>query len=210
MPMEENQQNKLAPLILHGSWSDGVFFAWGESAEPAPKPRGRRPRLLPHPYAASPDRLREALKTLAPSDDWDNVSRTKRVILLPSGVHGPHLPPWLATEAADADTEAELHLSPWRVNGLALDILGALDLLVALPLDGTGARQLGADVRYWGLVAKVGLEVLAHHKYLPGLEESAGRYRAVWLPVMDDPQDRARLRALAQAMPPVCRALFHG
>ena len=208
MPREENHQDKLIPLILHGSWSDGVFFVWGESAEPAPKPRGRRPRLLPHPYAASPDRLREALKTLAPSGDWDDVPRTKRVILLPSGMHGPHLPPWLITEVADADAEVELHLTPWKVNGLALDVLSALDLLITLPLDGTGTRQLGADVRYWGLVAKMSLEILAHHKYLPGLEESAGQYRAVWLPVMDDPEDQVRLRVLDQAMPPVCRALF--
>ncbi|MBU0490263.1 MAG: DEAD/DEAH box helicase [Chloroflexi bacterium] len=40
------------------------------------------------------------------------------------------------------------------------------------------------------------------------MTEEDGRYRAMWLPVLDDPHDRARLRTLAQAMPPVCRALF--
>jgi SNF2 family DNA or RNA helicase len=206
--MEENYQGKFIPHILHGSWSDGVFFVWSESANPAPRPRGRRPRVPSHPHAASPDRLREVMKTLAPSGDWDDVPTAKRVILLPSGAHGPQLPPWLVPEAADVDTEVELHLSPWKVNGLALDVLAALDLLVTLPLQEIGTRRWGADVRYWGVVAKVALEILAHHKYLPGLEESEGQYRAVWLPVMDDPNDRARLRALAQAMPPVCRALF--
>jgi SNF2 family DNA or RNA helicase len=206
--MEENYQDKFIPLVLHGSWSDGVFFVWGESAEPAPKPRGRRPRVPPHPYAASLNCLRRVLKTLAPSGDWGGASPATRVILLPSGAHGPHLPPWLVPEAADVDTEGELQLAPWKVNGLALDILAVLDLLVTLPLDGTGTRQLGADVRYWGLVAKMGLEFLVQHKYLPGLEESEGQYEAVWLPVMDDPETRTHLRALAQAMPPVCRALF--
>jgi SNF2 family DNA or RNA helicase len=206
MPMEENQ-SELNPLVLHGSWSGGDFFVWGESAEPAPKPRGRRPRVLPHPHAAPPDRLREALDILAPTGDWDDVPKAKRVILLPSGAHGPHLPPWLVPEAADADTEVEPRLIPWKVSGLALDVLAALDMLVTLPLHGTGIQRWGADVRYWGMVAKVALEILAHHKYLPGLEESTGQYRAVWLPVIDDPNDRARLRALVQAMPPVCRAL---
>ena len=210
MFMEENHQSEIVTLslVLHGSWSDGVFFVWGESAEPAPKPRGRRPRVLPHPHAAPAEQLREALETLVPSGDWGDVPAAMRVVLLPSGTDEPHLPPWLVIDAADVDTEAELHLSPWKVNGLALDILGALDLLVALPLHGTGARWWGADLRYWGLVAKLGLEFLAQHKYLPGLTEDEGQYRAVWLPVMDDPNDRARLRSLAQAMPPVCRALF--
>ena len=60
----------------------------------------------------------------------------------------------------------------------------------------------------WSLVAKLGLELLAQHKYLPGLAEDEGQYRGVWLPVLSDPRDRTRLRALAQAMPPVCRALL--
>jgi SNF2 family DNA or RNA helicase len=212
--MQERDEKVDLALVLHGSWSDGVFFVWGESAEPAPKPRGRQPRVPPHPHAAPPERLREALETLAPSGDWGDVPAATRTILLPSAASGPHLPPWLVPDAAaDADTEAtdgeaELHPSLWKVKGLAPDILTALDLLVALPLHGTGARWWGADLRYWGLAAKLGLEFLAQHKYLPGLEESEGQYRAVWLPVMDDPDDRARLRALAQAMPPVCRALF--
>jgi hypothetical protein len=119
-------------------------------------------------------------------------------------------PPWLVPDADTevTDNEAELHPSPWKVKGLAPDILTALDLLVALPLHGTGARWWSADLRYWSLAARLGLEFLAQHKYLPGLAEDEGQYRAVWLPVMDDPDDRARLRSLAQAMPPVCRALF--
>jgi len=199
-------------LVLHGSWSDGIFFVWGESAESAPKPRGRRPRARPHPYAALPNRLREALERLAPFVAWADAPTATRVILLPSGADGPHLPPWLVPEAdagaTDIDVESEPRLTSWKVTGLALDVITALDLLVTLPLGETGERCWGADLRYWGLVAKLGLEFLAHHKYLPGLTENEGQYRAVWLPVMDDPHDQARLHALAQAMPPVCRAIF--
>jgi superfamily II DNA or RNA helicase len=171
--------------------------------------------VRPHPYAASPDRLREALETLAPLGAWTDAPVTTRVILLPSSTDAPRLPPWLVPEA-DTGTpndgidqvEPEPRLIPWKVPGLALDIVTDLDLLITLPLGKAGERWWGADLRYWGLAAKLALELLAHHKYLPGLTEHKGEYKAVWMPVMDALHDRARLRALAQAMPPVCRAIF--
>ena len=212
--MRDRDERVNLALVLHGSWSDDSFFVWGESSEPAPKPRGRQPRVRPHPYASPADRLRDALEVLAPLGEWAGVPTATRVILLPSGADGPHLPPWLVPEAGDEATddesalESESRLTPWKVSGLALDVITALDLLVTLPLGEAGGRWWGTDLRYWGLVAKLGLEFLAHHKYLPGLTEDEGRYQGVWLPVMDDPHDRARLRALAQAMPPVCRAVF--
>ncbi len=191
--------------VLHGSWSDGVFFLWGETARPAPRPRGRRPRVRPHPHAAPPDILRTALESLAPSGDWATAPTAKRVILLPSLADGPLLPPWLAPQS---ETDSEPRLTPWKVTGLALSPVAALDLLVAAPLSGMGERWWGNDLRYWGLAARLGLELLAHHKYLPGLVESKGQYRAVWLPVLDDPHDRERLQVLATGLPPVCRAIF--
>jgi SNF2 family DNA or RNA helicase len=152
------------------------------------------------------------LERLAPLGAWADAPTATRVVLLPSGAEAPRLPPWLLAGAGESEGEAEAdaRLSPWKVTGLMLDALAALDLLVALPLRESGERVWGADLRYWGLAAKLGLEFLARHKYLPGMTEDEGEYRAVWLPVLDEPQDRARLRALAAAMPPVCRALFAG
>ncbi|MCG2769943.1 MAG: DEAD/DEAH box helicase [Anaerolineae bacterium] len=197
-------------LVVHGSWSADAFFIWGESSESAPRRRGRKPRIPTHPQAASPEALRTLLKKAVPQGEWDGVPNETRIVLLPSTADWPHLPPWLLPEAEDAKTESELCLSPWKVFGLAMDAVSALDLLALLPLGDSPRRQWGTDLRYWGLVAKLGLELLAHHRYLPGitLSEAKGRYQAVWLPVLDDPHDRARLRALTQAMPPVSRALF--
>ena len=131
------------------------------------------------------------------------------MILLPSSADGPRLPPWLVPEAdaGATDTEAgsEPHLTPWKVTGLALDVIAALDLLVTLPLGETGGRWWGADLRYWGLVAKLGLEFLAHHKYLPGIAESEGQYQAVWLPAEPSwargPAGRLRGRPILRARP---------
>ena len=195
--------NPTALLVLHGSWSAGAFFVWAESSEPAPKRRGRQA----HPHAAPPDSLRAALQELVPLGAWTEAPTATRVALLPSSADSPRLPPWLLPDYDESD-ETELNLAPWKVSGLALDAISALDLLIALPLDDSAGRNWGADLRYWGLAAKLGLELLTHHKYLPGMIENKGEYRAAWLPVLDDPHDRERLRALAQAMPPVCRALF--
>jgi len=193
-------------VVVHGSWSADAFFVWGESSEAAPRRRGRKPRIPPHPYAASADSLRAVLERLAPSVEWEAITTEERVILLPSAAEAPCLPPWLVSETEELETE--LHLAPWQVTGLELDVPSALDLLIALPSSRGGNRQWGMDLHYWSLVAKLGLELLAQHRYLPGMTENEGEYRAVWLPVLDDAQDRTRLRKLADAMPPVCRALF--
>ncbi|MFN2241585.1 MAG: hypothetical protein ACK2U2_04810, partial [Anaerolineae bacterium] len=194
-------------LILHGSWQTDAFFVWGESSEPAPRRRGRRARIPPHPHAAPPEALRTALETLVPHRDWANAAPATRAALLPSVADAPRLPPWLVMDDVE-EALAEPRLLPWKLSGLTLDPLSALDLLVALPAGSASSRQWGADLRFWSLAAKLGLELLAQHKVLPGLTEDEGQYRGVWLPVLTDPQDGARLRALAQAMPPVCRALF--
>jgi hypothetical protein len=195
-------------MVLHGNWSGGEFFVWGESAEGMAERRGRKPRIPPHPHAAAPEALRAALGRLVPRDEWAAASTAARAILLPSTAEGPILPPWLLPEDETDEGEAEARFAPWKVEGLALDVLAALDLLIALPSGRETGQQWGTDLRFWGLAAKLGLEMLAQQKYLPGLAQERGQYRAAWLPVLDDPEDRVRLRTLAEAMPPVCRGLF--
>ena len=221
-------------LILHGTWSQNTFFLWAESSAAAPRRRGRQPRVPHHPQAAPAEALRAALSALAPLGDWDLYLEDRRLALLPSTATGPILPPWLAGESAASEGAGEEPpgLHPWQVPGLNLDVLAALDVLVTLP-SGRRARQpwgaaeagddgpaagwieIGADLAFWGLAAKMGLELLAGQRYLPGIEPGAalpgkgeGHYRAIWQPALDRPQDRLRLHTLAGAMPPVCRGLF--
>ena len=131
--------------------------------------------------------------------------------MLPSDANGPLFPPWLtgSDERAEAKAETEPTLAPWKVTGLALAPLAALDLLVVLPSSETDSRWLGNDLRFWGLAAKLCVELLAQHKYLPGFAQDDGHYRATWLPVLADAPDQARLGALTRAMPPACRVLFN-
>ena len=67
--------NSVSDITLHGTWikqkssESGYFLIWGEQKFPEvlTKPRGRRPKILRHPYAASPEDMRETLHTLSES-----------------------------------------------------------------------------------------------------------------------------------------------
>ena len=200
------------PLVFHGSWYEGTFFLWAESAETAPRPRGRQSKLPPHPNAAAPVSLRSHLLELLPAINWADLPELTRGIFLPTRNSAPLLPPWLMVEPTENGVydEEPVILGAWKVSGLALDVLTALDLLIALPipLGDQNSRRWGDDLHYWSTVSKFGLETLARQAYLPGLSEHEGRYRALWLPVWDSPDDRARLKTLTEAFPPVARALF--
>ena len=193
-------------VVLHGAWHEGAFFVWAESAGSAAKSRGRRSKLMLHPYAATPAVLRMALARLSPQGDWESAPEKVCGIFLPSTAERPLLPPWLVADPDGEDT-LDVTLKAWKVPGLVLDPPAALDLLVALPVR-SADRCWGRDLYFWSAVAKLGLELLARQAYLPGLHEEGGRFRAVWMPVLDRPEDRARLRTLAEALPPVSRALF--
>lgn len=196
--------------VLHASWSGRSLFLWGETPAPLhdPGPDERTPDVPYHPHAAPVERLREALRWFLPLARWTHAAPSaERTALLPSIDESPVLPSWLVPDR-DSASDIAPRLVPWTVPGLALDALSALDLLIALPT--RRERWWGADLRYWSYVAKLGLELLAQQKYVPGLDLADGTFRATWLLAIDDPHDRERLRSLAQAMPPVCRALLVG
>ena len=66
--------------------------------------------------------------------------------------------------------------------------------------------RLGADLRFWALAARFGLELLAGELVVPGLGRRAdGDFQALWRPALT-PAERRRLRSLVEAMPPACRA----
>ncbi|MGC9398503.1 MAG: SNF2-related protein [Anaerolineae bacterium] len=190
----------LPRYILHGTWTDDGFFLWAEVAEPAPPRRGWRPRIPRHPHAASEAILRKILSAWLPQ--VKGPPATEATLRLPTHDDAPLLPPWLDPAATAPETAPTL--DPWKVTGLTLDVLTALAPLVGAP---PRDKRWGGDLRYWSIVAKLGLEVLTQQRYFPTLTEDEGTYRARWQPILDRPRDRARLRTLAEAMPAVCRAL---
>ncbi len=201
--------------VLHGTWvmapeneNDGSFFVWAERPSQGDAPRANGNRVQRHFYAATAIEIADLLPLYTPGPDWRNAKRVTRIALLPSYKRAPIVPRWLSK--GDRDHEQQVSLRPWRVEGLDLSILDILDILVSLPLRDrqVTANRLGDDLRYWGLVAKFTLELLARERFLPGLRPQNGAMRAMWVPMLESPENHERLLNLAKAMPPACRAIF--
>jgi len=211
-------QQQQMNAILHGTWihdaQDGAvdgFFVWAErSAETASRGGYRRPRVGRHPYAATTIEVAQLLSHYVPDVDWQAARRLTRVALLPSHESAPVVPRWLAP-LDDAQYGSELRLAWWRIEGIGIPVLQIVEVLAALPLRnhmvGTPHR-VGDDLRYWGVVAKFGLELLAGQRYLPGVVAEDGALLARWQPALRSDEDLERMRTLTEGMPPVCRALF--
>ena len=126
-------------------------------------------------------------------------------ICLPGGTASPWPSPRLAAAplhggAVPAGVEA------WSVPTLAFDPGAAIRLLLAVT--GTSEESTAdASLDYLAATALFALELVARGRFVPGLVPTRdGRgFEARWLPVPGT-TDGARVRALARAMPPACRA----
>lgn len=121
----------------------------------------------------------------------------------------------LHTNGHQAASNGAANLANWQVTGL---VMGALDALRFLsqtrrqsqPVaqrEGIARMRLGNDLLYWSNAAKFALEVLIGQHYVPALRRNGatGLY-AIWQPTLLDDRMRRRFVALADTMPPVCRA----
>jgi superfamily II DNA or RNA helicase len=209
-------------LVIHGTWAYGVLSLWAEdSGRPAsaglqPRRTSRAPR--PHPFAADPDVLADAVAELAgPSADLARKAIEDELTLrLPSAPDGPQASPELgrAADAADGAAAAvgrpagRAALAAWRVPALTFDPPVAADLLAALGDPGAGSVSAvaGGSVLYLAALARLADDLAARGRLLPAMAASDdGRYAARWRAVLSGP-DAQRARELAAAMPPLCRA----
>ncbi len=209
-------------LVIHGTWAYGMLSLWAEdsgrpasagphSPDPAhPRRPSRAPR--PHPFAADPDVLAEAVAELAgPSADLARKAIEDELTLrLPSAPNGPLASPEAgrAPDAAPASQAARPALAAWRVPALTFDPPAAADLLAALGGPGAGSVSAvpGGSVLYLAALARLADDLAARGRVLPAMATSEdGRYAARWRAVLSG-ADAQRARELAAAMPPLCRA----
>ena len=206
-------------LVIHATWAYGVLSLWAEdsdgpaTAQPRPARPSRAPR--PHPFAAGPDRLTDAVAELA--GPWADLARKaiddELTLRLPSVADGPLASPELvrvpsAEPAAKPGRPVRPVLAAWRVSALTFDPAVAADLLTALAEPGVGAASAvaGGSVLYVAALAWLAGDLAARGRVLPVLDASQdGRYAARWRPVLAG-ADAQRARELAAAMPPLCRA----
>jgi SNF2 family DNA or RNA helicase len=189
-------------MILHGIWSPEKdrFRLWAEQA-PGPG-RGRAgTRTRPHPFAAPAEALAQAAGIEAPAVTF--------VLRLPARGGRPLPSPELARQIGEGTADPkEAELSEWKVPALELRPEVALEWLCSTPeAANNGGSTEGSDLRFWRAAGCFAVGLLRRERWLPTLERGVeGRYYARWAPALNLPEDAARFRALAAAMPAVCRA----
>ena len=202
-------------LVLHGSWllptqleKSGHFLLWAEtSKDKLRRHRGRKPRVLPHPFAAAPEAVQQALAPLVPL--LNEPATTRFDALLPAAGDLPLPSPRLVHNWDELAEAMPTGLCRFKLKGLTLRATDALHLLTALPAPEELPPQLvlGDDLTFWSAVARFALELLAAQRYIPSIEQTAPlSFQARWRPVFDRPQDASRLSQLLGSMPPAARA----
>ena len=205
-------------LVVHTLWAYGALQVWAEdSALPAhAPPRAGRPSRAPrpHPFAAAPDVLADALAAALASTgaaDLPGKAADDEITLrLPSTTDGPLASPELARPAAgisdDTGTVRRLSLTGWRVPVLGIEPADAAPLLTALAWLAPGDVVVSGAAGYLAAVARFAADLTARGRVLPVLTEEDGGYAARWRPVLSA-GDARHARELAAAMPPACRAV---
>lgn len=197
--------------VLHGSWlthdsEAGAFALWAETNERRADARARQ-----HPFAVSARNLRHTLNELSPLVNAvlkHGAQETTLSLRLPSTRTAPQ--PSLAILRDEETLRGKLTLAVWRADALTVAPRNTLALLASLPSDDElpHAIKLGADLRYWQVVAKFALELLARQRVKPTLQKDDDKFIARWQPLLDEPSEQERLMRLVRAMPPICRAMF--
>jgi superfamily II DNA or RNA helicase len=174
--------------------------------------------IPPHPFALSDDGVRHALSVMGLTR-WATQTNLHTVVAcLPSlpQADPPYAAPQRSTGVIDATTaEAApqvvdgLRLAQWNVSAVILDEVASVSLLPRIAVAAAANRSmLGEDLRVWIVAARFALSLLARQRFLPrvtarGEDDLVSR----WSPVVDDPSDRATLRAIERLMPAAALAL---
>jgi SNF2 family DNA or RNA helicase len=151
--------------------------------------------------------LRDALALLQVPDPQGEADEVLVTGQLPSA-GGMPLPSPELRAAGDVVGGEAAGLSAWMMEALGWDAAHAPALLLALA-DAPAAPEIvvGDGLLYWIVATRYALELVARQRLLPTLQQEGSAYVARWRPLLDEEGDAERMRALAQAMPPVCRAL---
>ena len=201
-------------LVLHATWSTevGELALWAEDPSLPMRCRAlrgapRKPR--PHPFAADPDVLADALRgPLGPAVDVDAFDVDDVALLLPSARRGPRRSPHLLPDAPSEQADVEW-LAPWTVPALLVPAVDAAGLLARLrepdTLDGAHLT-LSDSVRCLAEVERLAETLAARGAWLPALTEEAGDPVARWRPFALTAPEQSAVRALASALPASARA----
>ena len=187
-------------FVLHGTWQGDRLCVWAEDST-LPAATRNRTSVRPHPYAAPAAELVSILAGLDAGLGESAIKATEDdlILLLPGSASAPQSSPELGRNPTRP------RLRRWRLPALSFDPATALELLAAIDSVSTDEVLVGADLRYWTVVAADAVDTVRRGRLLPTLVTEEDRYAARWRPVLAGAL-AVRFRQLAEAMPPVCRA----
>ena len=181
-------------ITLHVHWHDEKLYLWGErptSAEPL----------------ADLAELRDAVGDLVADALLASVAvEACEKIWLPFDEQGP-LFCSSKNRASEGDSSAVIvgELRAVEIPTLVFTAAQTMDLLVSLPTELPSG--CGDSVRYWAILAKFVLDLLARRQVVPHMDESEEGYLARWRPVVQDREELDWLEHFAASMPFSCRAM---
>ncbi|GLX03772.1 hypothetical protein Misp03_06990 [Microbispora sp. NBRC 16548] len=187
-------------IVIHAAWNGGRLVLWAEETAGA-EPVASHAEVRPHPFAAPASTLAAELPRWgdAAAEAAGKAVSGEAVLLLPSSATSP-LP---SPETGLRIIARRARISPWRVPALLVEPGPALRLL-------TGAFEpppaAGPSLRYLTVVAAHARDLVRRGRVLPQLVAEDGGYAARWRPVLTGAH-ADRVRELAAAMPPACRAV---
>ncbi|MGL5871732.1 MAG: SNF2-related protein [Xenococcaceae cyanobacterium] len=210
---------------LHGSWilqqENSYFFVWGETWKSGVSVESATDEIPVHPFVCDREELISCLQdnnlldisgdgfTLPSRDRLEKKWQTQ-IINLPSQkatktkTSLPILSGNLLTEEINSKS---LVLNYWQVSGLAFEAIDLVNFLSKLPIDLLQERKhlLGAELYFWAQVYRWSLDLIARHKFLPGvLRISKEDIQSIWQPLLDSNKDQTRFAKFSQSMPPAC------
>ncbi|MEM6252613.1 MAG: DEAD/DEAH box helicase [Cyanobacteria bacterium P01_D01_bin.156] len=196
--------------ILHGSWlpDQRRFFVWAETWRRLEKALPADGCVEIHPYCLTVTEFQalpaDGALNLAPLVERLKSRWHEQVLALPTVMGDGQIYPQLAGQTQETSTNSEIALYPWRVSGVMLPALAALNFLTSLPL-GSEAGLVSGDLRYWSHMVRWGLDLMARGKFLPTVSADGSGAIAAWHLLLNSALDQGRLRQFAERMPLVCR-----
>lgn len=196
-------------LIIHASSEKGALLVWGETPIATPMTRrGRASRSAARLYPANAGaaRVAEVLAEAVPEAAPRLPDIQSRILWLPTVRHQP-IPSSPLIAAPPEATDAAV-VEPWNITALRVageDVVALLCACVGRETLAPGV-VIGPTLAYWTTALRFAGSLVTREQFVPSLREEGESFRACWLPVLSGP-DSERLRQLAAAMPPACRAL---
>jgi SNF2 family DNA or RNA helicase len=202
---------------LHGSWilqqENSYFFVWGETWKSGVSVESAADEFPFHPFVCDRSELISCLvdaRLVERSGERLEKKWQTQIISLPSQKATktkPSLPILSGNLLTEEINSKSLVLNYWQVSGLAFEGIELVNFLSKLPIDLLQERKhlLGTELYFWAQVYRWSLDLIARHKFLPGvLRTSKGEIQSIWQPLLDSNKDQARFAKFSQSMPPAC------